>query len=70
MIERLDRLRNTDPIFFDHIIEAVKEEIEKVGLPEYKKSWTSDGLKFEDCLVPVTPEDTRQAILKLLEGNK
>ncbi|GAH44855.1 unnamed protein product [marine sediment metagenome] len=29
-LTRLQRLRNTDPIFYDHVIEAVCEEIEKV----------------------------------------
>ena len=29
ILTRLQRLRNTDPIFYDHIIEAICEEIEK-----------------------------------------
>ena len=51
----------------DQTIKEISEEIEKVELPKYKKSWTSDGEKFTDCLAPVTPEDTRQTILALLK---
>ena len=54
----------------DAMLEAISEEIEKVELAEYKKSWTSDGEKFTDCLIPVTPEDTRQTILSLLRPIK
>lgn len=50
----------------DSILTLICEEIEKVELPKYKKAWTSDGEKFIDCLVPVTPEDTKQTILALL----
>ena len=50
----------------DAMLIKIREEIEKVELPKYKKSWTSDGEIFEDCLAPVTPEDTRQKILDLL----
>jgi len=50
----------------DAMLKAISEEIEKVELAKYKKSWTSDGEKFTDCLMPVTPEDTRQTILALL----
>ena len=50
----------------EKILSLITTEIEKVELPKYKKSWTSDGEKFEDCLAPVTPEDTRQTILSLL----
>ena len=54
----------------DQILSIITTEIEKVELPKYKKSWTSDGEKFEDCLAPVTPEDTRQSILNLLKEQK
>ena len=54
----------------DQILSLITTEIEKVELPKYKKSWTSDGEKFEDCLAPVTPEDTRQSILNLLKEQK
>ena len=52
----------------DVAIEVLKEEIEKVELPKYKPSWTTDGEKFIDILAPTTQENTRQAILKILEG--
>ena len=52
------------------ILSLITTEIEEVELPKYKKSWTSDGEKFEDCLAPVTPEDTRQSILNLLKEQK
>ena len=52
------------------ILSLITTEIEKVELPKYKKSWTSDGEKFEDCLAPVTPKDTRQSILNLLKEQK
>ena len=52
------------------ILSLITTEIEKVELPKYKKSWTSDGEKFEDCLAPVAPEDTRQSILNLLKEQK
>jgi hypothetical protein len=42
-LTRLQRLRNTDSIFFDHIIEAIYLEIEKVENPYVNKPVTSDA---------------------------
>ena len=36
-LTRLQRLRNTDPIFYDHIIEAICEGIEKGLLTEEER---------------------------------
>ena len=62
ILTRLQKLRNTDPIFYDHIIEAICEEIGNVENPyrvmHHLNPPRDDWKGFENC---------RRKILSLLK---
>ena len=62
VLTRLQRLRNTDPIFYDHIIEAITEEIEKAE-PPYLYEYPFDS---EEDYASAGWRDCRQKILSII----